>query len=408
MIRSMFTAISSMNAHQQYLDVVANNLANVNTTGYKTSRMIFSDQYSQLISGGASPTDTIGGVNPTQIGLGVKTGEISSVFTQGTLTSTGRNLDLAIQGDGFFVYNEGLGQCYSRDGSLSLDSEGNLVNSSTGLKVMGYNAADDGTIDPASELSSIKVATDQAKAKSTENVLFNGNLDSNTAVGDSVKASISVYDSLGQLRTADVTFTRTSSTDWDWSVAATSTNDVAAGAGTLSFTDGQNPTVTGADTITITDSTATNPTVTTAFNLDDLTQLSMNTSVSMTNQDGLAAGNVTGLFVSPSDGTVYLVYSNGLQQNVAQLALASFTNPSGLISSGDTNYKQGLNSGEAQIGIASTGGRGAIASGSLEASNVDMAQEFTNMILAQRGFQASSRVITASDTILQELVNLIR
>jgi len=408
MIRSMFTAISSMNAHQQYLDVVANNLANVNTTGYKASRMIFSDQYSQLLGAGSAPTDTTGGVNPTQIGLGVKTGEISSIFTQGTTTSTGRNLDLAIEGDGFFVYNQGLEQCYSRDGALSLDADGYLVNSSTGLRIQGYQAGDDEKIDTSSAITSIKVATDQAQAKSTTNVLFGGNLNSNAAVGDTYKSTINVYDSLGKLRTADVTFTKTSSTDWSWSVAATSTNDTAAGSGTLSFTAGQNPTVTGADTITITDGTGTNPTVSMGFDLTDLTQLSMTSSVSMSNQNGLAAGTVTGLYVTPTDGVVYLVYSNGLKQNVAQLAIANFTNPSGLISAGQTTYKQGLNSGEAQIGAAYTNGRGKIESESLEASNVDMAQEFTNMILAQRGFQASSRVITASDTILQELVNLIR
>jgi flagellar hook protein FlgE len=404
----MYTAISSLNLHQNYLDVIANNLANANTTGYKSSRMIFNDQYSQMISPGASPSTTLGGVNPIQIGLGVKAGEITPVFTQGTMQGTGRDLDLAIQGDGFFVYDQGLAQRYSRDGALSVDADGYLVNSSTGLRAQGWMADSSGKVDTTLPPTEIKLNTDLAQAKTTDNVTFGGNLDSSTEVGKSVSASMGVHDALGTLRTANVTFTRTSATDWSWSVAATGTNDTATGSGTIGFTDGETPTITGADSIKITDSTGTQPAIDTKFDLSNLTQLSMSSSVSVTSQNGLAAGTVNGLYISPNDGTLSLVYSNGIQQQVAQLAIARFTNPSGLLSTGNTTYEKGLNSGDAQIGTANTGGRGSIISGSLEASNVDMAQEFTNMILAQRGFQASSRVITTSDSILQELVNLIR
>jgi len=139
-----------------------------------------------------------------------------------------------------------------------------------------------------------------------------------------------------------------------------------------------------------------------------MTQLTATTSATVTSQDGLAAGTVTDVYISPNDCAVSLVYSNGLSEQVGQVALARFANSSGLMQSEGTTFMAGLNSGDAQIGAASSGGRGAIASGHLEASNVDMAQEFTNMILAQRGFQASSRVITTSDEILQELVNLKR
>lgn len=408
MLRSMFTAVSSLNLHQTYLDVVANNLANANTTGYKASRMLFQDQYSQLVSPGAGSGDNRGGINPTQIGLGVKTGCISSNFTQGMLQSTGRNLDLAIQGDGFFVYEEGAARRYSREGSLCLDMNGLLVNSSSGLRVQGWTVDANGNVDSSLPPSEIKLNTDRAMAKSTTNVIFGGNLDATTPISGEIVTTMGVYDSLGELRMVDVTFTRTGANAWGWAVEATGTNDVAAGSGTITFTDGQNPVVTGAGSITITDSTGAKPSVDTAFDLSTLTMLSMNNSVTVTSQDGLPAGTVTGLYITPNDGTVFLVYSNGIREEVAKLAVARFTNPSGLISSGDTTFQQGLNSGEPQLGTASTGGRGVIASGYLEASNVDMAREFTNMILAQRGFQASSRVITTSDEIMQELVNLKR
>jgi flagellar hook protein FlgE len=412
MLRSMFTAVSSLNLHQSYLDVVANNLANANTTGYKSSRVMFHDQYSQLISPGAGPSTSLGGINPTQIGLGVKLGFISSDFTQGMLESTGRTLDLAIQGDGFFVYDQGAARRYSREGSLSLDSDGVLVNSATGLKVQGWMVQTDGSVNTNLPPAQIDIDTDKAVAAATSKVIFGGNLDSTKAIGDNVTTTMGVYDSLGVLHTAEVTFTRTSDTEWDWSVTKIDDVDVdpadANGSGTITFTEGQNPVITGEDSVTIPGSDGAEATVSMTFDLTSLTMLSMNDGVTVTSQDGLPAGNVTGLYITPNDGTVFLVFSNGYRQQIAQLALARFSNPTGLISAGDTMFKQGLNSGDPELGTANTGGRGTITSGYLEASNVDMAREFTNMILAQRGFQASSRVITTSDEIMQELVNLKR
>lgn len=405
MLRSMFTAVSSLNLHQNYLDVIANNLANSNTVGFKSSRMLFHDQFSQLISPGASSTANVGGINPTQIGLGVKMGYVSPMFTQGMLQSTGRNLDLAIQGEGFFVFGQDAARRYSREGSLSLDSDGTLVNSSTGLKVQGWTIDDAGNVNTNLPPKDIKLSTDRAQARATEKVTFGGNLDASTAVNGTVVATTGVYDSLGVLHTADVTFTRTAANAWSWEVTDPAT---ATGAGTITFTTGQNPVVTTSEAVTIPGSSGAEATVAMTFDLSSLTMLSMENSVAVTSQDGLPSGTVTGLFIAPNDGTVYLVYSNGIREQVAQLAMARFTNPTGLLSGGDTTFQQGLNSGEPELGTANTGGRGTITAGYLEASNVDMAQEFTNMILAQRGLQASSRVITTSDEIMQELVNLKR
>jgi flagellar hook protein FlgE len=414
----MFTAISSLNLHQKYLDVVSNNLANANTNGYKSSRVLFQDQFAQMLTPGAAPTATQGGVNPTQIGLGVGMGYVTPDFTQGTLQSTGRNLDLGVAGDGFFVYGQDASRRYSREGSMGLDAEGFLVNAATGLRTQGWLADATGAIDTNATVDDIQIDTSRALAKATENVYMGGNLSANTDGAGTVNVTMGVYDSLGDLQQAAVRFTRggvagAPTNVWTWQVMDTSVTPPVAGTGTGTITfdangqiDAANPPTVG--TATIPGSAGSTTPIPVTLDFTKMTQLTATTSATVTSQDGLAAGSVTDVYISPNDGAVSLVYSNGLSEQIGQVALARFTNPAGLMQSEGTTFMAGLNSGDAQIGAASSGGRGAIASGHLEASNVDMAQEFTNMILAQRGFQASSRVITTSDEILQELVNLKR
>jgi len=415
----MFTAISSLNLHQKYLDVVSNNLANANTTGYKSSRVLFQDQFAQMMSPGAAPSATTGGINPTQIGLGVGMGFVSPDFTQGTLQSTGRNLDLSIEGDGFFIYGQDAGRRYSREGSMGLDAEGFLVNSASGMRAQGWAAGTTGTVDTNAPVDDIQVDSTKSLARATGNVLLGGNLSASTDGGGTTTVSIAVYDSLGALQNAAVRFTRggvagAPTNVWTWQVMDTSVTPAVAGTGTGTVTfdaSGQTsattpPAVT--TPATIPGSAGSTSPIPVTFDFNGMTQLTAVTTATITSQDGLAAGSVTDVYVSPANGQVSLVYSNGLTELLGQLALARFTNPNGLVKSQDTTFVAGLNSGEPEIGAASSGGRGSIAAGHLEASNVDMAQEFTNMILAQRGFQASSRVITTSDEILQELVNLKR
>jgi len=401
----MFTAISALAAHQNYLNVVSDNLANTNTNGFKASRVLFQDQYSQLISSGSSPTATSGGTNPTQIGLGVQTGYISPVFTQGTMQSTGRNLDLAVQGDGFFIYGSNANQLYSREGSMSLDSSGNLVNSATGLNVQGWPADPiTGLVDTTKPVGNINVTTNQTIAQATTTAGFAGNLDSATANGvPGIPVGMGVYDSLGNLQQGTVTFTRTGPNDWDWNVTSPAT---AAGKGTITFdANGQYSASTGNGTVNLLGSTGANP-VKPVLDLTKMTMLSAATSVTVPSEDGLPAGSVVNINVAQNTGVVSLVYSNGMNQTVGQVALARFTNPDGLQRTGNTMFKVGLNSGNPQIGAAGVDGRGMLSAGYLEASNVDLAQEMTNMILAERGFEANSKVITTSDQILQALVNL--
>jgi len=418
MIRSMFTAISSLGLHQKYLDVVANNLANANTTSYMANRVLFPDPFAQLLSPGSSPSDTLGGMNPTQIGLGVSLGYASPVFTQGMLQSTGRNLDMGIQGDGFFIYGQDADRRYSREGSMGLDATGYLVNSATGLRTQGWMADETtGEIDTSLPVDDINIVTDKTLAKSTENVILGGNLSADSIAGDTYTVSMGVYDSLGDLRKASIEFTRGTTTSgvttWDWEILDPVTDPPttgSVGAGSISFdSNGQivTPVPDPTTAVSLPGSEGADP-VTLSVDFSKLTMLTTANSAAVSSQDGLSAGSVSDVFVAANTGMVYLVYTNGLREEAGQLATARFTNPSGLLRADNSSFTQGLNSGEAEIGAAGTGGRGTIASAYLEASNVDMAQEFTNMILAQRGFQASSRAITTSDEILQELVNLKR
>ncbi len=415
MLRSMFTAISALNLHQSYLDVIANNLANANTTGYKANRVMFQDQYSQLISGGSAPTANRSGTNPVQIGLGVQAGFISPSFIQGALQSTGRNHDLAIQGDGFFVFNSVVDRTYSREGSMAVSSDGYLVNSSTGMRAQGWSVDANGVVDTNLPVTDIAIPLSRTKASPTTKASFSGNLNADltamplpvagppAVAGGSTNVTLAAFDSLGNVNKIGITFTRVTPLTWDWSYNGTP-------GGTLTFDAATGHLATGTPstgTITVNPTTGAAP-INATIDFSNMTMFNADNSTAVAIQDGLPAGAVNDVNITPIDGSVYLIYSNGLREKIGQLALARFTDPEGLVAAGHTMFKAAVKSGNAHIGTAETGGRGSVAAGYLEGSNVDMAQEFTNMILAQRGFQASSRVITTSDEIIQELVNLKR
>jgi flagellar hook protein FlgE len=407
MMRSMFTAIGALQLHQEYMDTVADNLANVNTTGFKSNRFSFESQIAQLMQTGSAPTATLGGVDPTQIGLGVSTGATVTNFAQGSLQATGRPSDIAIQGDGFFIYRDGAQNFYSRDGSVSMDAAGFLVNNSSGMRLQGWQTSGSAAVNTGLPLGDIQIPLNASLARATTAVTLNGNLDATSASGSAgaYTSTMGVYDSLGVLHNVAITFTPQGSGVWNWAATSGSAS-TAVGSGSVTFdATGQYSTSSGSLTFpgALTGSAAP---LTVTPNLSALTQLATGNSVAMSSQDGVAAGNLTGFSVISSTGEIYGTYSNGLQQRIGQLALANFNNPSGLDRVGQNNYAAGLNSGAASVGLANTGGRGTLVSGYVEGSNVDMSQEFTNMILAERGFQASSRVITTSDEMLQELVNL--
>jgi flagellar hook protein FlgE len=406
----MFTAISALNLHQSYLDVVADNLANANTTGYKASRVLFQDQLAQIMNPGSAPSGNVGGTNPVQIGLGAQLGYISPVFTQGAMQNTGRSTDVAIEGDGLFVYDQGVDQRYSREGSLDLDSNGYLVNSGTGLRIQGWQGVN-GVVNNTGPLGSIQIPVTATRAQATANAAIGGNLNASSVTGDVVDTTIATYDSQGNAQNVVFSFTKGTPagtppiTPWAWTAKDAAGNTLTTG--TISFDANGQSTGTTTAAVTI-PGTAGAGAFTANVDLGKMTQLSEATSATETSQDGLAPGSFSSLYITPGSGEVYAVFTNGLKEKEGQLALARFNNPSGLLRAGSNLFQQGLNSGTPQIGTPDSGGRGLISSGNLEASNVDMSTEFTNMILAERGFQANSRVITTSDEILQELVNLKR
>jgi flagellar hook protein FlgE len=423
MIRSMFTAVNSLYINQQYMDVVADNLSNVNTPGFKSSTVRFKDQFAQTMRVGSAPSTALGGLNPMQVGLGTNLASISPNFSQGALNSTGRDMDMAISGDGFFIYNNGVRDLYSRDGSLAIDSQGYLVHSSSGDRIQGWMANGLGVINTGSPMQALSVPIDSTVARATTKAYVLGNLDAGTTIPDATAVppvaaghydvTMGVYDALGVLQPVSVRYTRTTNPlVWNWAPTTSGVTVIdTAGAtmanGTITFdSDGQWVSTTGRLNVPASPG-ATTPTRV-DMNLEGMTMLATANGAALGSQDGLAAGSLMGFNVSSNTGEIYGAYSNGDQRLIGQLALAMFVNPSGLIRQGGNSYAAGLNSGEPRVGAPAAGGRGTVASGYVEGSNVDMSREFANMILAQRGFQASSRVINTSDQMLQELVNLGR
>ncbi|MBI4299972.1 MAG: flagellar hook protein FlgE [Chloroflexi bacterium] len=411
MLRSMFAAISGLKNHQTFLDVIGNNLANVNTVGYKASRVTFQDILSQTMrgaSGGEQGTSTgVGGTNAIQIGLGMALAGVDNIFTAGQLEATNNSNDLALQGDGFFVLTDGSRNFYSRDGSFGIDTAGILTNMSSGLRLVGWiTQTASGAVDTTALPGMITVPTGGglASAQSTK-AKTTGNLDSATAVAGTYSTTMTVYDSLGNARNITLTFTKSATNQWDVTADEGATSLTLTPAVTLTFTDGTLSPSASLPTVTIPTSGGA-----AAFDVnldfDSITQMAKESSILATS-NGAAPGSITTYSVS-SNGEVRAVYSNGVSQWIGQLAIASFANPTGLVKQGSTLWDSSPNSGVPELGLAGTGQRGQIAPGFLEMSNVDLAQEFTNMIIASRGFQANSRVISTADQMLQDLVNLIR
>lgn len=392
MLRSLFSGISGLRSHQTMLDVTGNNIANVNTTGFKSSQIQFQDTLSQVVQNAGGPQAGVGGTNPAQVGLGVRVAGITTSFTQGAAQLTGRSTDMMVQGDGFFVVRKGTETFYTRAGSFDFDGTGQMVLPGEGALVQGW-AAVNGVVDTNGPLTDLRVPAGAImNAVATQNAVYKGNLDGSAPDGTTLTRAITVYDATGVERDLELTFTKAAT---GWSVAAT--DGTATVPGTPMTFD-----ATGA---------LTAPTALTvggvAVDLSRITAFAGLENVAADGQDGQAAG-VLQSFSLNADGTIVGSFSNSLKQVVGRIALGNFTNPAGLEKAGGSLFRTTVNSGDAQLGAAGQGGRGTLAGGMLEMSNVDLSSEFTSLIVAQRGFQANSRVITTSDELLQELVNLKR
>lgn len=409
MLRSMFSGVSGLRSHQTMVDVIGNNIANVNTFGFKSSTVMFQDLLSQVLTGAGVPTATAGGTNPAQVGLGVKVAGVSTSFTQGASQLTGRSTDLSIQGDGFFIVRQGAETLYTRAGALSFDAMGRLV-SPDGAVLQGWLADATGAINTNAAATDLSMPLGQSLApQATASMEIGGNLDAATPLGQSIVTAITVYDQLGTALSVSGRFTRTAANTWDVEVD-TNGDSTYEPVSTITF-DGTTGTLLSPNpTFTMLSGNFAGP-LTMDFGAagspNALVQFAGASSVAAVSQDGYPLGALQS-FTIGQDGVVTGVFSNGRNRPLGQIAMAGFTNPMGLEKAGGSLFRPTVNSGLANIGVAGSGGRGTLLGSTLEMSNVDLAREFTNLIIAQRGFQANSRVITASDELLQDLVNLKR
>jgi flagellar hook protein FlgE len=416
-LTSLFAGVSGLKNHQLMMDVIGNNIANVNTVGFKKGRATFTDMFSQTLQNASQPTAALGGTNPIQVGLGMSLGSIDMDASQGSFQSTGLTSDMAIQGSGFFIVNQGGKTLYTRDGNVDFDSSGKLANKDTGGVIQGRLADANGKILPSAPLSDIVIEKDlTSPPKATTTASFAGNLDANTLPNATTQTQQPVYDSLGVQHMLTITFTKGAAQNaWTWSAAVT--GGTTASAGTITFnTDGTLNTFTGGNVaIAPTNGAAAMtvainagvPTAAPPGNNSGITQTagSGTSTVNALTQDGWAAGTLSNVSVS-SDGTITGSFSNNQTLTLGQIMLADFNNPAGLTRVGGNEFDVSGNSGAATITAAGT--TSTIQTGVLEQSNVDLADEFTKMITAQRGFQASARVITVSDQFLDEVVGLKR
>ncbi|HEX4935325.1 MAG TPA: flagellar hook protein FlgE [Gemmatimonadaceae bacterium] len=431
MMRSLFSGVSGLRNHQVRMDVIGNNISNVNTVAFKAGRVTFKEGFAQLLQGASRPPGDLGGINPIQVGLGMQIGSVDMMFSQGNLETTGLSTDLALQGDSFFVVKKGTQNYYTRSGNFQLDADGQLVSPTNGFVVQG-RMADNGVFLDGVRNITLPVGQKTA-ARATDSVKLAGNLDASAPIfvgtfdatgradpqnKDSwSETSITVYDSLGNQHDLKLQFWKTAADTWSWQIDGTNlpvgftppnstpqtltfdtTGILSAAAPTsppvISFTPA------GANQVDVTLDLGGNT-------VNGITSFAGTNTAVLKDQNGYEAGQLQNFSIDRT-GLITGAFTNGTNVVLAQIVLADFNNPGGLLRVGDNMYAVSGNSGGAVLGYSLEGIQSTMTSGALEMSNVDLAQEFTSMIVTQRGFQANSRVITSSDEMLQELVNLKR
>ena len=527
MLKSLYSAISGIQANQVRMDVIGNNIANVNTTGFKRGSVAFQELLSQTISGASAPEGSKGGINAEQVGLGVKVGSISNQFTQGTTQYTGSNSDMAVEGNGFFVVAAGQSTLYTRAGNFALDKDGNLVQSGNGMILQGWMADGAGVVNTNNQLTNIQVPIGKTiPAKATSTINYAQNLDARTngsvayqpspmtvtdgvsgekaqvtialtptgvinewtyaitalgvdgstvsgltnaagtlkldnagriisssggtasvafaggatidiappaagaasggnfavaSAGDTDSAcmsgvftaaagfvsSMQIYDPLGGTHNVNVTLSKLGDNQWGWTSSSSEPGITATGSGTLTYDPSSGKLVTSTGGPMHVDFGSGTGSSDVALNFSSSTQYAADSSLLATSQDGYSSGSLQSFSVDGT-GAINGTFSNGVIRKMATVALANFSNVAGLVKEAGSFYSESRNSGEAYVGTSGTGGRGNLPAGSLETSNVDLSQEFTDMITTQRGYQANAKVITTSDELLQELLNLKR
>jgi flagellar hook protein FlgE len=414
MFTSFSTALSALAADSTAIDVVGNNLANLNTPGFKTSVVSFHDLVTQSLGAG---------LGDTQVGFGVGTPTTLREFSQGAIQTTGGTLDAAIQGDGFFVI-QGPNQSieYTRAGNFQVDKDGNLI-TATGEQLQGWTQMVNGQLNTNTTPGNITVPVGTVQPPvTTKNISFDMNLNAAGVAGTSTgtfATSVTVYDSLGNSHIVTATFTEdpTTPNQWNYSVAIPDADvqspPFAPLTGSLTFgSDGSLSSTTAAPgplAITGLKDNAADMSVT--WNLYNgltprISQYAQPSSTSAVSQDGSPAAQLVRVAVA-DNAEILAQYSNGQQTVVGQLAMATIRNPDSLIAAGNNNYILSARSALPAVGLPGTGGRGSVKGGAVESSTVDIATQFTNLIVYQRGYEANSKVVSAVDQLSQTTINLI-
>ena len=452
-MRSMYSGVSGLRVHQTKMDVISNNISNINTVGFKRASVSFKDSFSQTLSSATGANDNRGGINPQQVGMGANVSSIVNVMGQGAAQRTDYGSDLMIDGDGFFIVRDSTGYSFTRAGVFEVDASGNLVDPN-GYNVCGWRAEDDPD-NPGQQ----KIVQDTvvpiniyegdnlyAPAEQTTSIEFTGNF--NQTTNPTQKNTMSFYDSQGNKYTINIQFQKDPAVANEWEISLPTVNTPAAVAGMVEVTvngsekmylpapafngrlefntdgtlnqvtggaggNGTSLDLTGIDLAQLVDEN-NNPTnlggIIGDINIDFSTVTQFNSKVTVTSEtkDGNTAGSMTGYSID-ANGIIRGTYSNGETKTLWQIPLANFRNPAGLEKYGNNLYKETSNSSEFDgIGSEVSALGSKLQSGALEMSNVDLAYEFSEMITTQRGFQANSRIITTSDEMIQELVNLKR
>jgi flagellar hook protein FlgE len=415
MFTSFSTALSALAADSTAIDVVGNNLANLNTVGYKTSVVSFHDLVTQSM--GANLGDT-------QVGFGVGTPLTERQFTQGAVQTTGGTLDAAIQGLGFFVVMGANNTTeYTRAGNFQVDQNGNLT-TATGELVQGWTGLVNGQLNTNAAPGNITIPTGTVQAPTpTANVSFDLNLNAAAVSGSATATfatSVTIYDSLGNSHIVTATFTKDPATpnQWDYSVAIPDADmqnpPFTPLTGSLTFNpDGSLSSTTAAPAPLVISGLADNAAdMSVNWNLykgtaPRVTQYAQPSSTSAVAQDGSAAAQLVQVGVG-NGGQILAQYSNGQQTVVGQIAMATVRNPDSLVAAGSNNYELSANSALPAVGVPGTGGRGSVQGGALESSSVDIATEFTSLIVYQRAYEANSKVVTSVDELSQTTIALIR
>jgi len=432
---ALASSVSGIAAASTQISVIGDNIANANTTGFKEKRVLFASVLGQNITAGAGAAQT---------GAGVRVNDIGTIFSQGVFEQTQNNLDVGIEGRGFFTLEGNFGRSYTRSGAFGLDANGLLVDTN-GNRVQGYG------IDPTTGssngvLGDIVINVPLSSPQPTSEFQLGMNLDAsapivtaafdpaNPTTTSSERQVVTVYDTLGSPHQATIFFTHTGANAWDYNVTLATADSALAGTTTDPFViqAGGSGTLTfdSAGTLTAINGGTTNPTVTFAFNVANgaaasqaidfsmgplpggapatgspTTQYNTPTTTSYVSQDGYSPGSLSSLAVD-TDGRLNGVFTNGITTSLAQLALGNFANVEGLTDIGGGRMAESLDSGPAIIAAANTGNLGSIRSSSLEKSNVDLAQQFVNLIIGQRAFQANTRTASVANELLSNLVSL--